>query len=571
MKTAIVRLDDVGAQGPAQIRCLVARSLSTMTPLCIGLRGLDLERMHADLVLLLQLAMKVGVIEIWNHGYLGTFPLDDEDASSLEDVIRGHQIALSVLGAEPSGYAFRGGFSARLAALLEKEFPDQIIFDSDLSQHTYIPLDSTKWDKTKDWFEEPAALSDIVLHARVSNWSEADFVDLDKRIARAIDFGYLPVSTLEARALNKRTGSNVASHIRDLSNLKDQLVAHWTANQELFSAHLPNFESYYLSRFASDTEKNFFQLQRALFPQRPQKILDIGCGLGNWSLGFALSGTAKSLILNDVDATIAKALRDGVHSIGLGGICDISEEDLLARSDEPKTEVDCLVCANTFNYLDPVKFFQLARNSIEIGGILFLMVQTSAFNKMRYRGACRTRNRSVAAEVLRSELGMVLRRMGILFPVGIRHIFDRTEISALAQIFGFVPQSSFVPSGENRVDGSPVYECYIFRRAADLIDASDCPLSNSLSAMDHSFGPRAKEISGISPTSLSSLYPKFDDPWSLPDTPANKILLGLKDALGQLQRGVPSTFVPAVAVEHPGINDVAKKLNKFVQVLNSNE
>ncbi len=208
----------------------------------------------------------------------------------------------------------------------------------------------------------------------------------------------MPSHPLQNPAQNRCRG-RTAKVVQGIKRLSDR----WGESSDEYVPYLSNFKSYFLVRFNSDTQKNWHQVLAELFPYRPQRILDIGCGLGNWSLPFWLSGESKALTLNDVNQTIVKALNDGISSLPVRDGISIPSDNLLTMKEVPQEVLQLSRLCQYLNYLDPIDFFRFAQASVSAGGRMLLMLQTPAFNRLRYRLALESKDCPVAAEVLGSD------------------------------------------------------------------------------------------------------------------------------------------------------------------------
>lgn len=579
MRQLILKLDDIGRETHRAIFDTVLWSMETKLPISIGTIGNTLSQMPIEVVELIKLGIRLGFVEIWNHGN-GHIRYDLNDLEiAIADFRDGHQAIIDKFETEPKGFGFPfNKYTSDLVVAIRNIYPQYFIYETDFSQFKLLSPEFNSLADGQprfDYFMGRVASGNnvpqgILLQAHPPRWSDTGFSAFKQCVEHLV----------EQHKFSCIKASDVGEHIKDSiptprSTIYPSLRAKeitkladlWENSSFELNKTLSNFKSYFLPRFIADAEKNYIQVSRVIYPFKPKKILDVGCGLGNWSLPFLLAKSCKSLVLNDINATIVQALTMASAAIDSKDSLVLDSRDLLQIPNEHKYRVDFLVCANTFNYLDPVDFFRFAQSATVPGARLLLMYQTGAFNKLRFRSAVDSNDPAVLSEVLSSDLAMLMHREYCLHPTQVRHVFSTDEISKLAVMFDFGVESHFVPSGETKLDGESVYECLLLRRTTgmkDAILAREEWLTECKRFVDHAFGPRAFYEAGfpvISGTSPFSYYDEWHLPGSIPTADA-MTLQNLKKSIAAIRQG--ETFDFAVP------NEITEQLKTFTdRVINA--
>lgn len=543
MKHLVIKLDDIGRDSSRPVIDIILWSMQKKVPISIGTIGRDLYRIPRELVDLVGVASRSGFLEIWNHGFQHVRYDQVAQDVALEDLKLGHEAILDTFGIQPDGFGFPfNHYTEDTVRLIRQQFPEYFIYESDFGAFKLLSPEFNSFadgQPRASYFLTRVGMDlssqNILLQAHPPRWSKVGLEEFIQCIKTLIETrGYICLSAKDALlSSNIMLPHQDAEHPSAISRVV-QSIAHlhkqWDDSADLeYTPRLSNFKSYFLARFNSDTQKNWHQVRAELYPFRPQRILDLGCGLGNWSLPFFLSGEAKELTLNDVNTTIINALSDGVSSLFNCDGISVDSRNLLTAPVEVVGKFDYAVSANTFNYIDPVDFFHLAQACVVPGGRLLLMVQTPAFNRLRYRLALESRDCSMAAEVLASDFSMLLRKHYSIFPHGTRHAYPCSDINRLANMFDFTLLSSFTPYGERLEDGESVYQCLLFKKTVNMRNA----ISNRQEWLDecHStiggtFGSKAFDLAQI-PISASTKYFNYYEKWlfdeSLSDSDRNNI------------------------------------------------
>lgn len=417
------------------------------------------------------------------------------------------------------------------------------------------------------------AWQNIILQAHPPRWTNTGFEEFTRCVSNLVETrGYVCVSGKDAIDSTSTTipDSSHPSAVLQVVQGVNMLSEKWDVASDEYLTRLSNFKSYFLARFNSDTQKNWHQVRSELYPYRPQTILDIGCGLGNWSLPFWLAGECKSLILNDVNPEIVKALNDGILSFPRSQGVSVESGDLLTIEPRSEHRVEFIVSANTFNYLDPVKFFNFAQSSVLPGGRMLLMVQTPAFNRLRYRLAFESKDRSIGAEVLGSDFSMLLRRCYGVFTDGTRHAFSTVDINRLANMFDFTLLSQFAPYGESKEDDENVYECLLFMKTCNMREAISNRtewLNECKSSIETTFGSKAFELANI-PSTVPTNYFNYYGQWvfgpELPDSERHAIQV-IKTSIDSIRQGGQADLLnlKRIACSSLSISDFAEKVRGF--------
>lgn len=528
MRRLILKLDDIGRDSSRQVINVVLWALRYRFPVSLGAIGAQVTRIPGELVALVRIAQDAGCVEVWNHGFrhirYDQVALD----TALSDARDGDSAIRDAFGIEPAGFGFPFNASTDgVIRALRREFPQYFIFEADFPDFRLVTPEYNGYaDGQPDLacFRERVAASgsvdSILLQGHPPRWTKNGFRVFSECVLHLVESrGFVCVGAREA-LISGRSLSGSSSAPSPLGRVVASsriLSERWEKFANDYTSTLPNFRSYFLARFNADTVKNWCQVRSELYPFRPQRVLDLGSGLGNWSLPLALSGECGNLVLNDVNPTIVRALKDGLACLPECKGVSVNSTDLLSQPEYGEHKVDFLVSANTFNYLDPVDYFCFAKTSVVHEGRMLLMLQTPAFNRLRYRLACEAMDRSMGAEVLRSEFAMLLRRHFQVFPTGVRHAFTLGDVNRLANMFDFDLDSRFAPYGEALEEGEHVYECLLFRkmanRAREIAQRREW-LEECQATVGTTFGSQAFERAGIS-ASASSVYVRYEGEWPL--------------------------------------------------------
>jgi len=582
MKKLVLKLDDIGRDSNTPVFDTVAWALLKKIPVSIGCIGAGLAAMPRHVVEIIKLGCAAGLVELWNHGQQHIRYDQATADAARRDLVRGHEEIAAKFGVAPVGFGFPfNKLSEESLRVVKTEYPDYYVFETDFNDYILLSPEYNAFADGQPRFEyfrnrvpgKGAATANILFQAHPPRWTDQGFAEFTRCVEHLIaSEGYVCITGQEAMALAPpgAPASARQSALGKVADKKQAIADVWERQSAEYQKTLSNFNSYFFRRFLDDCEKNYLQTAAMLFPFSPKRILDFGCGLGNWSLPFWFAGDCEQIILNDINPTIVAALNDGLPS-GEGATVD--GRNLLHTASGQPPEVDFLVSANTFNYIDPIDFFSFAQQCVAPGGRLLLMVQTGAFNQYRYRIACNRKDRSLGAEVLASDLSMLVRRQGALFPGDVRHVFSREEIAKLSVMFDFNCMAGFVPTGEHFEEGQSVYECYVFKKAAGLghsISGRPDWLKECLQSMRRSFGARALEAAGI-PCDFTSRYPGYDKPWEWPDEVGQQdraAFAYFKNAIAKLKAGQPIQPPAAdAAPQGAGLVNFQKRLNRLAELL----
>lgn len=581
MRHLVLKLDDIGRDSSRPVIDVVLWAMQNRLPISIGTIGADLHGLPRELIELVQTAARAGYLEVWNHGFRHIRYDQVSLDVAVADLVNGHKAILDTFGIAPAGFGFPfNRYTEESVQAVRSQFPNYFIYETDfLSFKLFSPEYNSFGDgqPRSSYFLERigagGAWENIVLQAHPPRWTNAGFDEFVQCVANLVETrGYACVSGRDAidstskHHWDSNQQSAVAKVVQGIKRLSDQ----WGETSGEYVPTLSNFKSYFLARFNSDTQKNWHQVRSELFPHRPQNILDIGCGLGNWSLPFWLSDECKALTLNDINPTIVKALNDGISCFPVREGISIGSSNLLTMKDVPEQRVDFLVSANTFNYLDPVDFFRFAQACVVSGGRMLLMLQTPAFNRLRYRLAFESKDRSVGAEVLGSDFSMLLRRSYGMFPDGFRHAYPTVDVNRLANMFDFTLLSQFAPYGESKEDGENVYECLLFKKTSNMRDAiAGRPewLDECRATIGATFGSKAFDFAGIPPLA-STTYFNYYGEWifsaQLPDSVRDAIRV-VKASIDNIRQGAPADSVELkrIACTPSPIAEFTERVNRF--------
>lgn len=531
MRQLILKLDDIGREAHRAIFDTVLWSMDKKLPISIGTIGNTLSQIPIEVIEVIKLGIKLGFVEIWNHGNGHIrYDLNELDVA-IADLRDGHQAIIDIFGFEPNGFGFPfNKFTPQLAANIRNIYPDYFIYETDFSNFKLISPEYNSLADGQprfDYFIGRVGAganipNGVILQAHPPRWSNIGFSAFKQCVELLVEqykFSCIKASDVGDCEKGLDDQSSLTIYPSLYPNDVQKLSCLWEGSSAELNKKLSNFKSYFLPRFIADVEKNYIQVSRTIYPFKPKNILDVGCGLGNWSLPFLLAKSCNSLVLNDINPIIMQALAMMSPIIENSNNLILDSRDLLKIPNDHDYKVDFLVCANTFNYLDPVDFFRFAQSATVPGARLLLMYQTAAFNKLRFRSAVDSKDPAVLSEVLSSDLAMLMRRNYCIYPTQVRHVFSTDEISKLAVMFDFVVESNFMPSGETVIDGESVYECLLLRRTTgmkNLILAREEWFSECNEFVDHTFGSKAFNAAGF-PNFIEEKSFSYYEEWDVSD------------------------------------------------------
>ncbi|CAB3871607.1 methyltransferase domain-containing protein [Achromobacter piechaudii] len=581
MKHLVLKLDDIGCDANRPVVDLVLWAMLEKIPVSIGAIGGLLKSIPQELVEIVRTAHGAGWLELWNHGFnhLRYDQLSPEDA--LRDLVDGHTAIQNVFGIEPDGFGFPfNKFDDATLRLVRSRYPEYFVYESDLNSFKWVSPEFNVFADGQPRFERflervgaRNRADNLILQAHPPRWSKEGFREFTRCVAELVEGrGYVCLKGRDAiESYSKELRSEVpATPVARVLRGIESLSSAWVSKAPEYTKNLSNFENYFLTRFNSDTYKNWNQVLGELAPFQPKRVLDLGCGLGNWSLPLWLSGAADKLVLNDVHPTIVAALKDGMAALPRKDGIEISGANLLSAAPPQSAEFDFLVSANTFNYLDPVEFFKFSQSAVSRGGRMLLMLQTPAFNRLRFRRAFELADRSTGVEALESDFAMLVRQKYGVFPTDVRHAYPLEEIERLAAMFDFTLASRFLPFGEIKEDGESVYECLLFRKmnnmAREIASRPDW-LSECQSTVGINFGSKAFDATSV-PGNTSTTYFKYSGSWVFPDSLAAgdvEKIVAVKDSLYSLRRSEVINFnlLQHVADGESPISEFAERVFEF--------
>lgn len=578
MKHLVLKLDDIGRDSCRPVIDIVLWAMQNKLPISIGAIGADLPVLPRELVELVQVAQRAGYLELWNHG-LRHVRYDQVALDvAVADLIDGHKAILDTFGIEPEGFGFPfNRFSDEAVQAVKSRFPKYYVYETDFPAFKLL---SPEYNSFADGQPRASYLSErigalsglqnILLQAHPPRWTKNGLNEFAQCVLNLVEArGFVCVSGRDA--IDSTSTTPLPSPVSRVAHGVKKLSEQWGATSDEYVPTLSNFKSYFLARFNSDAQKNWHQVRAELFPFRPKKLLDIGCGLGNWSLPFWLSGECKTIVLNDINQTIVKALNTGISHLSVQEGVSIGANNLLTQDNIAEQRVDFLVCANTFNYLDPVDFFKFAQSCVVSGGRMLLMLQTPAFNRLRYRLASESKDCSVGAEVLASDFSMLLRRTFGVFADGFRHAYPVADIVKLANMFDFTLLSQFAPHGDSNENGETVYECLLFKRSVNMGKAiATRPewLEECHASIGDTFGSKAFDLAAIPFTAPSEYFNYYSKDWPFKSTLAESDrcdILALKGAIDQIRQAsqLDAVELDRLIASSGPLKDIAARVKKI--------
>ena len=585
MKKLILKLDDIGRDAQHPTFDIIAWALSKKIPLSIGTIGCDLINMPNDVLDIIKLGVKVNLVEIWNHGFRHI----RYDQSTIEDaridLIAGHEAIVNTLQCEPAGFGFPfNKFSDESVAIVRSTFPSYYIYETDYSNYQLL---SPEYNSLADGqprlsyfmerIENLSANTNIIIQAHPPRWTDRGIQEFIQCVEHLTNkHGYVCLNARQAGLLDsgQKVLANQTDSFANMIAKKRILSDFWVESAPKYTETLSNFDSYFLRRFRSDAEKNYIQVSRALYPFKATTILDLGCGLGNWSIPHYFKQDCNKLILNDVNKTIIDALQAGLNGIESAEKVIVDQRNLLDPETQHGYKVDFLVSANTFNYLDPIAFFRFAQSCVNSGGRMLLMVQSGSFNNLRFRNSLNTKDFATASEALSSDFAMLLRRHCSIFLSNVRHVFPLDDIVKLAAMFDFTLVSQFAPIGEQMEEGRCVYECILFKRSTGMKNAilgRQEWLTECIEVMERTFGARAFKEAGFA-YQKDQIEQNYDMDLAFPPEMPDQDRLFLQEiklGIASIRSGkAPQDFkITSSLSQIPDFAVLIDKIHKFASIL----
>ncbi len=486
----------------------------------MGVIGIDIKNIPNELIEIFRISHKLGYLELWNHGYKHIRYDLAETSSYIDDLILGHNAINDTIGIQPNGFGFPfNKYSNDAVALIKKKYPNYFIFESDLPKFSILSPEYNVFADGQPNFKiflerlnGKKNLENIIIQAHPPRWTKIgllEFTDTIDYLTESLGFTPLKVGTILGSQEVREVFSSDIQEEAEISTGIKALSKYWDDSIEKYEHKLSNFSGYFLNRFKRDTLKNWHQLNRELYPHKPKNIIDIGSGLGNWSLPYAFTTNCQKLVLNDINDTINEALSQGVSSINLKNKIKLISKDLVNEFDAGGNKFDLLICANTFNYLNPINFFKFAKHSVALEGRMILQIQTPAFNKLRYKNAFISRDVNQMAEVLRSDFYKFLRDYAGIFIDDFRYVYFNAELIYLAKMFDFDLLSDFDPTDEIKEENESVYKCYLFKKTngnpLEIVQKNDF-YDQCANVVGKSFGSNAFGSSGIPCPSINKYH-----------------------------------------------------------------
>lgn len=471
MKRFVLKVDDFRLNdGLSKFDRLIDLCDSRRVPMSIGVIGAGLRGGRFTSQSLVAQRCHAGTIELWNHSF------SHKDMTALGDDVVAWEIATTtslsarMLGHSPRG--FGAPFNkcddrvARIASEQGMEFTYETAFPSAhvLTPEYNVPLDGqpnlAEFIKRVERKGHPETL---VVQIHPGRWLSRGFEQMGQCLDWLTAAGYQPTTVREALGVSSTTSqSGSASRAHDL--MTEKLGAFWEQHASIYDAKLSNFSTYFLARFRANSLGIRRLLEEADADIGCHTVVDVGCGLAQWSLPFFDFEKDATVFAFDTNATIVQALSDAKEAQLIPYNFRPLAEDFTSSKRLPKGGVDRIVCANALNYIPTLAFATEAQRVLKDGALLILLNQTGAFNHAGVSSALESANLGMAKERAMSALRQELVRLGFAGLRPPRTTPTTRELEAILYAFGFQLIDDFIPNWEQTFHKRPTFEGLVFAR-----------------------------------------------------------------------------------------------------------
>lgn len=397
--TFILKADDFGRNGVPldQWRRFIDISLNYNNTVSIGVVTKELTLNSSAPKYLRAIHEEYG-IEVWNHshGHQNITRLSEKEI--ILDIEQSQKIIFEEIGVVPNIFGspfnkidrnsaeainklncFDGyyGFDNYMPA--EKTIALKYLCSAELGTDKYAPLRYSEFEKNAVSREWPNFL---ILQIHPYYWNADSFLQFDKILKQLSLMNYNSITAIDrveywAKRLNKllpMPGRSMADNI-----LHEESTLGTIYNTDKLP-HTKRWDSsYYTRQIDVGTEKIYIFLRKLGFHRIPRKndlakIIDIGAGVGNWSLAASLLPNTNVIAIDIDRERLSFIANNENHSDNISILISNFFE-----YQHQSNDLSAAICNNTINYMDTNKVFRALQNSLIYNGIFYLGLQNRLY------------------------------------------------------------------------------------------------------------------------------------------------------------------------------------------------
>jgi peptidoglycan/xylan/chitin deacetylase (PgdA/CDA1 family)/SAM-dependent methyltransferase len=471
MKRFILKVDDFRLnESLTKFHKLIQLCLRHSAPLSIGVIGAALRGGRFQLQQLFSQLCSSGQIELWNHSYSHRDMTQMSDMEVAWEIAATTSASLRQLGHRPVGFGAPFNKCDDRIALIAREQGLEFVYERAFSTAQLVtpeynvPFDGQpNLDEFVKRVERKRDLDTLIVQVHPGRWLSRGFEHLDKCLSWLREQGYEAVTVRDALGLESTAdGRRVPVGVHEL--LVSRLEAYWKERAPEYDASLSNFSSYFLGRFRANSPGILQLLERLDADLAPRSVVDVGCGLAQWSLPFFEFNKEATVWTFDTNKVLSQALLEASKAGLIPYELRVANEDYTISTKLPAHGIDRIVCANALNYIPILAFAQQSRRVCKDGAQVILLNQTGAFNHVGVVDALHAGNLAMAMERGLSELRQQLVRLGFAGFMPARTTHNVAELEAIFHAFGFQLRDDFIPAWERTFRGLPTFQGSVFLR-----------------------------------------------------------------------------------------------------------
>lgn len=553
-RLVILKADDFGSGVHENFRKLIELGRRWRVPISIGVIANRLPLMRKCDISYFRSCFEDPLLEVWNHSSAHRDFTTLSYENQVDDIRRAQNQINSDLGVlcDVFGAPYNKYNIDTIKALGAcPEFKSVYLLEEDLAAQTQLvnaprrslvsPEFVRPWSRQNHFIEfvrrcdlkRSDSLLTVQFHPPA--WNPRGFAEFERCIEYMLDQGFRFVTMAEFVELRKiksaaEKDTKLALSVRVAAVQVDEKLE--VSNKEMGQRYSGDsrVSEFFFNRHVLGTQHVVRSLEQVDFDQRPgsevsdgHTFLDIGCGSGNWLVGYGLLHPEAQLFGLDKLEPCVETARASLAAAGMSGRASIvrgAVDETVALFERRFNRVSCI---NAAQYMNKESLFRFAHRSLKHQGDFLLSVQTPEY----FLGAAWQALTSAEGKLdqafgrLDTIVSSFERRLGVMRRVSSVHAYEEREIVFMAK------QSSFEVSiegvgFESRVPqfrGLPYMRSFLFvnRYTRDDEDngyGSFCALSEELRASHlndlRNFGAwlRIKELidncKGLIPSSMES-------------------------------------------------------------------
>lgn len=469
MKRFVLKVDDFRLNdGLIKFERLFALCQRIGVPMSIGVIGAGLRGGRFRAQESFARLQREGAIELWNHSY------NHRDMTQLPDEAVAWEIAATtsiserMLGHRPLGFGAPFNKCDERVARVAREQGMAFTYETALPGTPVVtPEYNVPFDGQPNLAEfikrvEHKGIPDtLIVQVHPGRWLSRGFEHMAQCLDWLQEAGYTPATMQALLGLDPQRASGAAT-VHEL--LVSRLAGYWTQQSATYDARLKNFSSYFLARFRANSSAIFQVLQDLGVDQGARTVVDVGCGLAQWSLPFFDFDKDATLWAYDTNGVVCDALGDARAQGLIPGDLRVAQEDFTKSAKLASKSIDVTVCANALNYIPVSSFAKQLKDVSKDSAKLVVLNQTGAFNHQGVLDALASSNRTMAQERAMAELRQQLVRLGFAGFMPARTTLSADELEAVLYAFGFQATDDFVPAWERTLRNVPTFVGLVFTR-----------------------------------------------------------------------------------------------------------